>query len=219
MSSLTANKFSCPKCSVQTELLLPSPLVISCPSCQETFFIDKDQKATNAYLLKQDLSPLKVIELTSSGVYKKNRFTVIGHIRSINTHSITNEWLMKFDDNTFAWLIENGFKYYVFENDPISISANSIIGKSVGDIIKIKEIDYTIYDLSKQIKFRVDGQIPESDYNDGELFIYEAIADDSITLATIVIYDKTTVEAYKGIEINLPDLKISTLANFKKWLS
>ena len=65
----------------------------------------------------------------------------------------------------------------------------------------------------------MDGQIPENDFNDGELFIYEAIANDFVSLTTIVIYDKTTVEAFKGIEIQLTDLKISTLANFKKWLS
>lgn len=219
MTNITANNFSCPKCSAVTELKLQAPLVICCPSCQETYFINKEHKATNAYLLKHDLSPLKVIELNASGEYKKIRFTIIGHIRSINTHSITNEWLMKFDNNTYGWLIENGFKYYIFENDPISISANSIIGKNVGDSVKIKEIDYTIYDLSKQIKFRMDGQIPENDFNDGELFIYEAIANDFVSLTTIVIYDKTTVEAFKGIEIKLTDLKISTLANFKKWIS
>lgn len=213
MLSVFANKFSCPNCSVKTELNLDPPLFICCSSCETTYQIDKEKNATVYNLEKRFLQPIKTIALGDKGVYKDLSFKIIGHIRSINSSSISNEWLMKFSTGTELWLIENGFSYFVFDSVPIKIPADLIKGKKVGSSIDIQSVEYMIVDLSKQVEFQMEGQISESSFNDDNYFKFEAIASNG-AMASICVFDKDTVEAFTGVAIELTELKLSTLTKF-----
>jgi hypothetical protein len=213
----TSKSFTCPLCSTQTELKLAWPLVICCPSCGETFSIDETGVVTNKYLLKLNLQPLETIKLGCTGKYQGAKFEVIGKIRSRNTHCVSNEWLMKFEDGKEKWLVENSFFYFLLESEPIVLKPTALDKLDIGGVIEIEKNNYRLIDLSKQIKFRMDGQIPESAYNDQQYFKYEGVTFNHDSLISIVIFDKSTVEAYKGVNISLKELELSTLREFKEW--
>ncbi len=215
--SVFVNKFICPNCSVQSELNIDPPLFIRCSSCGTTYQIDKEKNTTAYNIEKRFLQPINTIALGANGVYKDLSFQIIGHIRSINSSSISNEWLMKFYTGTELWLIENGSSYFVFESVPIIIPSNLIKGQKVGSIIDIQSTEYRIVDLSKQVEFQMEGQIPENSFNDDNYFKFEAIANNG-TLASICVFDKEIVEAFTGVAIELAELKLSTLTKFNNWI-
>lgn len=217
MLSVLVNKFNCPDCSAQAELSISAPLYICCASCGNTFFLDKEKNASKVELKKHNLQPIKTIALDATGVYKNTPFKIIGHIRSINNNAISNEWLMKFTNGKELWLIENGFSYFIFESEAIKVDSNEIKGKKIGSTLSINKTSYTIVDLSKQNEFQMKGQIPENCFNDDAYFKYEAIAANG-NLASVCIFDKDIMEAYTGLPVNLIDLNLSTLVDFKNWM-
>lgn len=218
MLNVIVNRFICPGCSNQTELLLDLPLYVNCPACGNNYHVDKGKTATATGLSKRNLQPIKTIELGASGKYLNKSFQIIGHIRSINTGSINNEWLMKFTDGTEKWLIENGFSYFIFETDPISIThAQSKVNK-MGASITVKSKSFTVCDLTKQVEFQMDGQIPENCFNDEAYFKYEAINLESGELLSVNIYSKELIEGFIGKQITLAELELSTLKEFKNWM-
>ncbi|MCW3084011.1 MAG: hypothetical protein JWP12_1377 [Bacteroidetes bacterium] len=218
MLSALVNKFTCPDCSTQAGLSIAPPLFITCASCGNTYQLDKDKNIVKDKLQKRNLLPINTITIGATGRFVNSPFKVIGHIRSINNNAISNEWLVMFDTGKLNWLIENGFSYFMFEADPIVMTPEAIKGKKAGNKMTIQKIEYTIVDLSKQIEFQMEGQIPEDCYNDQEYFKYECIDPVSGSLASLCIYDKQTVEAYKGIAVKLADLNVSTLTEFKDWI-
>lgn len=218
MLSALVNKFSCPDCSLQTELNIPAPLFITCSACGNTYFVDKDKTATKNKLQKRNLQPIKTITLGASGNYKNESFKIIGHIRSIGNNAISNEWLMQFSNGKQSWLIENGFSYFIFETEPIVVKQDIIKSKKTGHKITVDKIEYTIVDLSKQIEFQMEGQLPENCYNDDNYFKYECIDAQTGNLLSVCIFDKQTIEGFKGVSIDLSDLKLSTITEFNNWI-
>lgn len=218
MLSVIIDKFTCPNCSVQTELKISRPLYVSCPSCRIVYNFDKEKNVIKTFFPERNLQPIKTIELATTGTYQDKSFQLVGHIRSVNTNSVSNEWLMKFGDGKEMWLIENGFNYFVFESEPIVISSGLIKGKKVGNIINIQSSEYTIVELSKQIEFQMEGQIPENCFNDQAFFKFEAIGESKDKLISICIFDDETIEAYKGVTIQYMSLKLSNADKFKNWI-
>jgi hypothetical protein len=208
MLSAIINKFTCPDCAVQTELKIALPLYINCPACGIIYNIDKEKNYLKTFLPQRKLQPLKTIELSAKGKYKDKVFQIVGHIRSINTNSVSNEWLMKFDDGKEMWLIENGFNYFVFESEQTVIASGILKGKKVGSIIIINATEYTIIDLSKQIEFQMEGQIPDNCFNNTPYFKYETVASSKDNLISICIFDKDIIEAYKGEVVDYKSLQL-----------
>lgn len=218
MLSVITNKFTCPDCAVQTELKIDLPLYISCPACGIIYNIDKEKNYLKTFLPQHKLQPLKTIELTAQGKYKDKVFQIVGHIRSINSNSVSNEWLMKFEDGKEMWLIENGFNYFVFESEQTVIAPGLLKGKKVGSVIIINTTEYTIIDLSKQIEFQMEGQIPDDCFNYTPYFKYETVARTKDNLITICIFDKDIIEAYKGEAVDYQSLQLPQLNQFKNWI-
>ncbi|MBL0329040.1 MAG: DUF4178 domain-containing protein [Bacteroidetes bacterium] len=218
MHAVNLNRFTCPGCSAQTELLLALPLFIICPYCGNNYQVNADKTAVATGLRKRDLQPIKTIALGATGKYQNKSFTIIGHIRSINTSSINNEWLMKFSDGTEKWLIENVFSYFVYDTDAIALTHAQTKVNKMGSSIHVKSKAYVIYDLTKQVEFQMDGQIPENCFNDEAYFKYETINWESGNLLSVNIYSKELIEGFMGKKIALAELELSTLKEFEQWM-
>jgi hypothetical protein len=218
MQSAIVKRFNCPHCSAQTELYVSSPLVICCAACERIFQVEQEIIPRTQTSNKKNLQPIETIKLEATGKYIENAFQIIGHIRSINSTSISNQWLMKFNTGDEKWLIENGFSYFVFESIPIHISSERMKGKKIGSTISIKEKEYTIIELSKQLAFEMEGQIPASYFNATEYFKYEAISRIDNEQLSICIFDKERTAAFKGVKVALETLHLSTLTAFKNWI-
>ena len=216
--SVIVNRFTCPGCSAQTGLSLAFPLYISCQACGNNYHVSTDKTATATGLQKRNLQPVKTIELGATGKYLNKSFEIIGHIRSIHTDSINNEWLMKFTDGTEKWLIENAFSYFVFETEAISLTHAQTKVNKMGSTINVKSKSFIIYDLTKQVEFQMDGQIPENCFNDEAYFKYETINLESGELLSINIYSKELIEGFMGKSVMLAELELSTLNEFKNWM-
>jgi hypothetical protein len=217
MLSVVLNKFTCPKCAVQTELQLSPPLCLRCPGCEIVFKIDKEKYAIEIAVRKFTFDPF-LLKTGVTGKYKGQPFEIIGHIRSISSDSISNEFLMKFADGKELWLIECGFSYFVFDSQGAPVPPLTVKAKKVGSTLSFNSADYMIVDLSKQIAFQMDGQIPEDCYNDEQYFKYEATGKPIRNMLSINIFDKENIEAFNGVPVELADLQLSSITEFKSWI-
>lgn len=219
MLSVIVNKSVCPDCSAMLDLYIDVPLFNSCSSCGCAYFIDKDKNTRKIENEKPPYMAYSIASIGARGKYKGKSFKVIGHIRSINKDSISNEWLMQLSDGELLWLVESGFSYFVFDLKPVLLPVDFVSGKIRGSSIFIELKEYSIVELTKQLEFQADGQFPEDCYNDAPYFKYEAVAtNQNSDFVSICIFDKNTIEAYRGNAVTLASLELSTLQAFKSWI-
>ncbi len=125
---------------------------------------------------------------------------------------------MYFNDGSYLWLTENMFVYFVSEVDVTVLKPKEIKIKSAGSSIHIWKQEYTINEISKLLQMEVQGEIPYEAFNDETYFKYELTAVDNSAWATICIYDKDTIEATKFRKIELSDLQLKDVTEFKEWM-
>lgn len=216
--SVLVNRFVCPICSTQTELELNPPLLICCPKCRDSFHIDASKKVTSKYLLKFEDDSIPVITIGATGKYENEKFNVVGHLRVVNSISVSNEWYLKFHSGKEMWLVENCFEYFLLDAKAESISGDIIRFSGVGSDIVYQDQEYLLQELSKKVKIKFDGQVPEDVVPEEDYFQYEACSRKDGSLISIVVYDRTSIELFRSKKINLQELELSTLTQFKNWL-
>mgnify|MGYP000212142743 CR=1 FL=1 len=218
MLSVIVNKSVCPGCSAIPDLYIPLPLFNSCLSCGCAYFIDKEKNVSKTEVKKIPIQPFSVVSVGTRGKYQRHVFQIIGHIRSISTDAISNEWLMQLVNGRLLWLVECGFSYFVFDSNPVLLPGDFISDKKVGSSIVIELKEYSIVELSKQVEFQAEGQFPEDCYTNEPYFKYEAVAAKTKEFVSICIFDKNTIEAYRGNPVTLASLELSSLERSKSWI-
>lgn len=218
MLSVIANKLPCPNCSVLQDLYIDGHLFNTCKACGCQYFIDKEKNTSTIEVKNPSRSSFSFVAIGSTGKYKARAFEIIGHIRSIDKNSISNEWLMLFSNGELLWLIESAFSYFVFDSKPIMLPSGFFNDKKVGSSISIELKDYFITELTKQVEFEAHGQLPKNCYNDEPYFRYEAVSLTTKDYVSICIFDVDNIEAYRGNAVTLKSLELSTFNDFKSWI-
>lgn len=213
-------QITCPGCKTILTYKLTTPIAIRCNACTSVFFLEKD--GDNATFVKKYYVPpvdRSVLKLNAKGNYQNKNFELIGRIRSVNTFAISNEWLMYFQDGSYMWLAENSACYFIVSVQPISLKSVDLKGKKAGKILRIKEQEYTITEISKQQSFEIEGEIPLDCYTDEKLFKYELIASSKNNeFATVVFYERDLIEAYLSTSVELSSLNLKGINEFKDWI-
>lgn len=209
--------FSCPECGSAERPKLALPVAICCSSCRSVFSVLADEQVENNHLKWNISNEISVIKLGTKGTHKGKSFEIIGRARSVTSMAISNEWLMDFGDKTYAWLTESNFSYFVFDTRAFTLGVADIKSKQAGHVIRINQRDYVITEISKQVAFALEGQIPYEAYNDDDYFKYELKAVNNDGYATICIFDKNTVEAFTGDKVKPEDLKLTNINEYNDW--
>ncbi|MFY9309656.1 MAG: DUF4178 domain-containing protein [Bacteroidia bacterium] len=218
MLSVIVNKSVCPSCSATRQLSIALPLFAGCVSCGCVYFVDKEKVTTKTDLKAMPVQPFSIISVGTKGKYKGTEFEVIGHIRSIGSGAISNEWLMKMATGLLLWLCECGFNYSVFDPRPVKLTQDHIRHIKAGEWMSVENKDYTVTDLSKQVEFQMEGQLPEECFNNEPYFEYNAIDIKDKGLLSVCIFDKNTIEGFRGQSISLNSLELSGMDKFKSWI-
>ena len=209
--------FSCPGCGFAETPKLALPVAICCSNCRAVFSALADQQVEDNGLKWTVTNEISIIKLGTKGVFKGRSFEIIGRARSVTSMATSNEWLMDFGDKTYAWLTESNSSYFVFETKALPLGIPDIKSKQAGHVIRLNQRDYAITEISKQVAFALEGQIPYEAYNDEDYFKYELKASNNDGYATICIFDKNKVEAFTGDKIKPEDLKLSNINEYSDW--
>lgn len=208
-------QLTCPSCHTIVNHRLNLPLVITCTSCNTTLLAEKDKEVISAEAKWSSPSEISALKLFSKGKYEGKDFELIGRIRSISSSNISNDWLMYFKDGSYRWLSETMFTYFISEAKPFSLTAAAIKDCKGGSIVRIGNDNYIVNDISKQIQLEVEGEIPFDSYNDEPYFKYELISALNTGWATVCIYDKNTIEGTMCKKVELSDLQLSAIVEYK----
>jgi hypothetical protein len=210
--------FVCPNCEHINAYKLNLPIAIACQSCDLSYLVDENNSTKVLNSEYRKLNTISVLNLQTKGIYKGESFQLIGFIRSVNTLSISNEWLMYFESGTYKWLTESAFRYFVFDPKAIPMSSNAIKGNTPGNTVLINSKAYVLVEITKQIDFYSSGEIPADSYNDNSFFKYELVAKDSSDFASVCIYSQAQIDAYLGDKVQLEDLHLEKATTFKDWI-
>ncbi len=216
---ITSKNFICPNCGKAYSLHLPPAVSICCAACGNVYTVDINgstiDEEMNCKILPDENS---LIILGATGLYNNDPFTIIGRIRSVNTLAISNEWVMWFEkSNTFQLLIESGLTYFVFSNKAAKANPNLVKNKAPGAVVNTENGSYAVVEATKQIQFKMEGEIPEDSLNVSEYFKVELSKPDGTEFASVCLYSSDVVEISHGKVLNIIELGLSTIDKFKDW--
>jgi len=207
----------CNNCKQQNTYSLNLPIVISCNSCSSSFIVDETKSIVDLAAEPLKLNTVSVLNLQTKGISKGEPFELIGFIRSVNTLFISNEWLMYFESGKYLWLIESSFRYFVSDSKVIAMSSHAVKGIVPGRIVNINSKEYVLLEITKQIDFYFQGEIPVESYNDSSFFKYELVAKDESNFASVCIFSAAQIDASFSEKVQLEDLQLEQTNVFNDW--
>jgi hypothetical protein len=211
-------QITCAGCKKNIAYQLAFPIALHCNACMAVFSVQLESGPT--YVKKYYTPPpdRSVLKLNTTGNYLGKRFELIGRIRNVNTFAISNDWLMYFQDGTYMWLTECNLSYFVVSTQSVNLNSIELKGKKAGRIIKIKDQEYRITEISKQLQMEIEGELPMDAYTDEQFFKYELIGlQRPNEFATIILYEKDILETFLSKEVTLSSLKLEGINEFKDW--
>lgn len=215
---ISLNTVNCPNCNTVYKYRLKLPVALSCPHCFYGFMIQENREITGTGLKWKNPNDFSVLKLNTKGVYKDKEFELIGRIRSVDTLSVSNEWLMHFNDGSLMWLIENGLVYFIVDPQVLPISEINLEKKHTGNTINLNEKKYIYTETSRQLVFNTQGEIPLDALNDESYEKYEFTAKDNSDFVTVCDFGKDGVEAYACNLIDIKDLELSFINEYTDWI-
>lgn len=210
---------TCLGCQKSITYQLALPIALHCSACGAVFSVQLESGPT--FVKKHDNPPAdrSVLKLKATGTYLGQQFELIGRIRRVNTFTINNEWLMYFQDGSHMWLTECNLCYFVVSPQSVNLNSIELKGKKAGRIVKIKDQEYRITEISKQLHIEIEGEVPLDANIDEQFFKYELIGlQRANEYATIILYEKDEVETFLSTEVELSSLDLSGINEFKDWI-
>ncbi len=100
----------CPSCGAQIEADTRFAHLVVCEYCDSAIVVDEKAARISGKMavLAQSSGPLYV---TGNGDLDGRRFTVLGRVRYGYSKGYWDEWYLRFDDDTTAWISEDGDDY------------------------------------------------------------------------------------------------------------
>ncbi|HQC73139.1 MAG TPA: DUF4178 domain-containing protein, partial [Candidatus Competibacteraceae bacterium] len=96
---------NCPSCGAAINFQSAASILTVCAYCRSTL-IRHDLDLENVGRMAELLPDPSPIQLGTTGVYRKSRFTVVGRIQLRYSQGLWNEWYLLFDNQRGGWLGE-----------------------------------------------------------------------------------------------------------------
>jgi hypothetical protein len=210
MSGLTT---SCPSCGAKIEFRWSSAVQTTCPFCK-SILVRHDVDLTKVGEvgdLPVDQSP---IQLGTTGTYDRRNFAVVGRILYEYERGGWNEWHLRMDDSTSAWLSDAMAEYAVSSavESPDVPAADRV---KVGERYQWNGRSYVAATLTKAHYRGVEGELPFETWNRDDALFMDLDADDG-HFATID-YSDDTPALYLGEYAEFDDLHLGNLRTIEGW--
>jgi hypothetical protein len=210
MTGLTT---SCPNCGAKIEFRWSGAVQTTCPFCK-SILVRHDVDLTKVGEvgdLPKDESP---IQLGTTGTYDRRSFSVVGRILYEYERGGWNEWHLRLDDSTSAWLSDAMAEYAVSRGatSPNLPAADRV---RVGETYALSGRAYKAATITTARYRGVEGELPFETWNKHEARFVDLDADDG-HFATID-YSDATPALYLGEYAEFDDLHLGNLRHIEGW--
>lgn len=210
MSGFTAN---CPSCGAKIEFRWSNAVQATCPFCK-SILVRHDVDLTKVGEvgdLPVDQSP---IQLGTTGTYDRRNFSVVGRILYEYDRGGWNEWHLRLDDSTSAWL-SDAMAEYAVSRSMASADIPPADRVRVGESYAWGGRSYEASTITKAHYRGVEGELPFETWNKHDALFVDLDAVDG-HFATID-YSDDTPALYVGEYAGFDDLHLGNLRRIEGW--
>jgi hypothetical protein len=207
---------SCPNCGAPIEFLWSSAVQTTCPFCK-SILVRHDvalEKVGEVGDLPASASP---IQITTQGRYRGTAFTVVGRILYEYERGGWNEWHLRLDDGTSAWLSDAQLEYAVtrlVEDGPRLPRGSEV---KVGQSYAIGGSPFRVTSITRARYRGVEGELPFEYWNKREV-LFADLESQSERFGTIDYSDGDDQPTlYVGEYQEFDELQLSNLREIEGW--
>lgn len=204
----------CPNCGAEITFRWSSAVQTTCPFCRSILVrhdVDLEKVGTCSDLP----SSTTAIQLGTEGRYKGVAFTVVGRIIYAYDRGSWNEWHIRLDDGTSAWLADAQGEYAVsrhHESPPDLPKASEL---RVGEVIAVDGTLFKVMTITRARYGGVEGELP-FEYWDKSEMLFADLESKSDRFATID-YSEEEPLLFVGEYEAFDELDFRNLRQFEGW--
>jgi hypothetical protein len=208
---LTAN---CPNCGAEITFRWSSAVQTTCPFCRSILVRhDVDlQRVGVASDIPPSASPIR---LGTEGRFQGTRFTVVGRIIYEYERGRWNEWHLRRDDDTSAWLSDALAEYAVsrqFTGDARLPAADAL---RVGQSLNVDGTAFKVMTITRARYGGVEGELP-FEYWDKSEVVFADLESESDRFATLDYSDADPL-LFVGEYVDFDELHLENLRVIEGW--
>ena len=205
---------ACPNCGAEITFRWSSAVQTTCPFCRSILVRhDVDLRRVG---VASDVPPTtSAIQLGTEGRFKGTPFTVVGRIIYEYERGRWNEWHIRLDDETSAWLSDALAEYAVsrqLERPPELPRAAKL---SVGQSFVFDGTKFTVMTLTTARYFGVEGELP-FEYWDKSKIVFADLESATDRFATID-YSEPEPLVFVGEYQEFGQLALTNLREIEGW--
>lgn len=213
---MTRRTAPCPNCGAPIEFLWSSAVQTTCAFCRSILVRhDVDlEKVGEVGDLPDSMSP---IQIGTQGTYRGTSFTAVGRILYVYDRGGWNEWHLRLDDGTSAWLSDAQSEYAVTRllENPLNVPSTKTI--QVGQSYVFDRTPFKVVSLTRARYRGVEGELPFEYWNKQDI-LFADLESAGERFATIDYSDGDSAPAvYVGEYQEFDELGLSNLRTFEGW--
>jgi hypothetical protein len=213
---MTRRSAPCPNCGAQIEFLWSSAVQTTCAFCRSILVRhDVDlEKVGEVGDLPPSMSP---IQIGTQGTYRGTPFTAVGRILYAYDRGGWNEWHLRLDDGTSAWLSDAQAEYAVTRllDNPLNVPSTKTI--QVGQSYVFDRTPFKVVSLTRARYRGVEGELP-FEYWDKQDILFADLESTGERFATIDYSDGDSAPSvFVGEYQEFDELGLSNLRTFEGW--
>lgn len=208
---MTAN---CPNCGAGITFRWSSAVQTTCPFCR-SILVRHDVDLERVGVVSDIPPSASPIQLGTEGRYGRTRFTVVGRIIYEYERGRWNEWHLRLDDDSSAWLSDALAEYAIsrqLEHAPTLPGADAL---RVGQSFAIDGTAFTVATLTRARYGGVEGELP-FEYWDKSEILFADLESQSDRFATID-YSEAEPLVFVGEYQEFDQLRLTNLREIEGW--
>ena len=210
MSGLTT---ICPGCGAKIEFRWSSAVQTTCPFCK-SILVRHDVDLTKVGEVGDLPAEQSPVQLGTTGSFDRRSFSVVGRILYEYDRGGWNEWHLRLDDSTSAWL-SDAMSEYAVSHSVESTDVPPADRVRVGEKYTWNGRSYEAATITKAHYRGVEGELPFETWNKHDALFVDLDADDG-HFATIDYSDDAPV-LYLGEYAEFDDLHLGNLRKIEGW--
>ena len=213
---MTRRTAVCPNCGAPIEFLWSSAVQTTCSFCK-SILVRHDvelERVGEVGDLPESTSP---IQIATQGVYRGVAFTAVGRILYEWERGRWNEWHLRLDDGTSAWLSDAQMEYAVTKLVETSEQLPSADHLRVGQNYGLNKTLFKVVSITRARYRGVEGELPFEYWNKNEV-LFADLETTGNRFATLDYSDGNDSPAlYVGEFQEFDDLQFANLREVPGW--
>lgn len=207
-------KAPCPNCGAEITFRWSSAVQTTCPFCR-SILVRHDVDLRRVGVVS-DLPPsASAIQLGTEGKYRGRAFTVVGRIIYAYDRGRWNEWHIRVDDGTSAWLSDALAEYAVSRQFPTPPDVPRPPRLNVGDAFQFDRTRFTVMTITTASYAGVEGELP-FEYWDKSSIVFADLESTGDRFATLD-YSEAEPLLFVGEYQEFDQLELSNLRQIEGW--